>query len=64
MSSPTAAAEETSSSESKRSRRLYWSKEGREGPWDYIIIGSGMGGMSAAALLTKLGRRVLVLEQH
>jgi all-trans-retinol 13,14-reductase len=35
-----------------------------EGPWDYLVIGSGMGGMSAAALLAKLGRRVLILEQH
>ncbi len=27
-------------------------------------MGSGMGGMTCAALLSKLGRRVLVLEQH
>lgn len=42
----------------------YWSKKGASGPWDYIVIGSGMGGMTAAAFLAKLGRRVLVLEQH
>ena len=30
--------------------------------WDYIIIGSGMGGMIAAALLAKLGKRVLFCE--
>lgn len=41
-----------------------WSKRGPEGPWDYVVIGSGMGGMTAAALLARLGRRVLVLEQH
>jgi all-trans-retinol 13,14-reductase len=35
-----------------------------EGPWDYLVIGSGMGGMTAAAMLAKLGKRVLVLEQH
>ncbi len=34
------------------------------GPWDYVVIGSGMGGMTTAALLAKAGRRVLVLEQH
>lgn len=33
--------------------------------WDAIVIGSGMGGMSAAALLSKCaGKRVLVLERH
>jgi phytoene dehydrogenase-like protein len=35
-----------------------------EGPWDDIVIGSGMGGMTTAAMLSDLGRRVLVLEQH
>jgi len=41
-----------------------WSHDVPEGPWDYVVIGSGMGGMSAAALLAKLGKRVLILEQH
>ncbi|KAG5263041.1 hypothetical protein AALO_G00281800 [Alosa alosa] len=31
---------------------------------DAIIIGSGLGGLSAAACLAKQGKRVLVLEQH
>ena len=34
------------------------------GPWDVIVIGSGIGGLASAALLSKLGRRVCVLEQH
>ena len=33
-------------------------------PWDAIVIGSGMGGMTTAAILAKTGARVLVLEQH
>lgn len=31
---------------------------------DYIIIGSGLGGLTSAAVLTRLGYEVLVLEQH
>lgn len=41
-----------------------WSHDIPDGPWDTIVIGSGMGGMAAAALLAKLGRRILVIEQH
>lgn len=32
--------------------------------WDAIVIGSGVGGMTAAAFLATNGKRVLVLEQH
>ena len=35
------------------------------GPWDAVVIGSGIGGLSAAALLSRYGgKRVLVLERH
>lgn len=32
--------------------------------WDAIVIGSGMGGMAAGAALSRVGHKVLLLEQH
>ncbi|NET39015.1 MAG: NAD(P)/FAD-dependent oxidoreductase [Cyanothece sp. SIO1E1] len=32
--------------------------------FDYVILGAGLGGLSAAACLTRQGHRVAVLEQH
>ena len=47
-------------------KERYWSKRAPQssGPWDAIVIGSGMGGMTTAAMLAKMGKKVLVLEQH
>ncbi|MDU8943616.1 phytoene desaturase family protein [Ovoidimarina sediminis] len=38
--------------------------EAGDADWDVIVIGSGIGGMAAAAALSKLGHRVLLLEQY
>ncbi|WP_346837991.1 NAD(P)/FAD-dependent oxidoreductase [Microbulbifer sp. SAOS-129_SWC] len=35
-----------------------------DGPYDAIVIGSGIGGLTTAAMLSSAGRKVLVLEQH
>ena len=35
-----------------------------DAPYDAVIVGSGMAGLSCAALLSTFGYRVLVLEQH
>ncbi|MGF2735637.1 phytoene desaturase family protein [Marinobacter sp. DUT-1] len=35
-----------------------------EGSYDAIVIGSGIGGLTTAACLSKAGQKVLVLEQH
>ncbi|MFN7883800.1 MAG: FAD-dependent oxidoreductase, partial [bacterium] len=32
--------------------------------FDLVVIGSGIGGLGAAAALANLGKRVLVLERH
>lgn len=32
--------------------------------YDFIIIGAGMGGLSAANFLARYGKKVLVLEKH
>lgn len=48
----------------KSKKEKYYSIKSPDQEWDALVIGSGMGGMCTAALLSKLGYKVLVLEQH
>jgi len=41
-----------------------WTIERQKKEWDVIVVGSGIGGLTCGALLSKRGYRVLVLEQH
>ena len=41
-----------------------YSSELSKESYDAIIIGSGIGGLSTAAILSKFGKKVLVLERH
>lgn len=39
-------------------------KESRQERYDVIVVGAGIGGLSAAALLAKAGKAVLLVERH
>ncbi len=44
--------------------QAYRAKQGVKGDYDAIVIGSGMGGMTAGVMLAKQGQSVLLLEQN
>jgi all-trans-retinol 13,14-reductase len=39
-------------------------EEDMQTSWDAVVVGSGIGGLAAAAALSTCGKRVLVLERH
>lgn len=44
--------------------QIYHNFKGLQTKFDAIVIGSGIGGLTAAALLAKTGKKVLILERH
>jgi len=47
-----------------RAARGKFHAEARREAYDAIVVGSGIGGLTAASLLARAGRRVLVVERH
>ena len=39
-------------------------RESREEGYDVVVIGGGMGGLAAASVMAKAGKKVLVIERH
>lgn len=43
---------------------MRFQRESKRDAYDVIVVGSGIGGLTAAALLARTGRSVLVVERH
>jgi len=51
-------------SESGDAGAMRFRREARHDRYDAVVVGSGLGGLSCAALLARAGKRVLVCERH
>jgi phytoene desaturase len=54
----------TGEATTKRPSAMRFHEEAARDRYDAIVVGSGLGGLTAAALLARAGRRVLVVERH
>lgn len=62
MKTNTTAASKTKTINYKE--EVYSRSKVEDEDYDVIVIGSGIGGLTAASLLAQHGKRVLVVEQH
>jgi phytoene desaturase len=49
---------------SRRTYRMRFHPESSRRSYDVVVVGSGIGGLTAGALLARAGRSVLVIERH
>ena len=67
MTDQTAAPSQTNNKKTAPSRLRIGKRyraERVDADYDAIVIGSGIGGLCSAALLSQMGKKVIVLEQH
>ena len=64
LQAPTTTRRMNAASGTPTTRRITASSAATSDDWDAVVVGSGIGGLSCAAILATAGKRVLVCEAH